>query len=141
MSLQAQACERPQRFKAGIGGFLGASYEVELTEKGTLLYSRNPKTFVTAQGTVRESVAVSPKAWRAFCRELDAIGVWAWKPSYENPNVMDGTQWHVEIAVGKKTLKSTGYNAFPDGTLPPDGDRFPRFLRAVSTLLGGREFR
>lgn len=141
ISLQAQACGRPERFKAGVGGFFGPSYAVELTEKGKLIYSRNAKTFVSADGTVRETVVVSAKAWRAFCRELDAIGVWAWKPRYEDPSVMDGTQWHVEISIGGKSVKSTGYNAYPGGTLPPDGDRFPRFLHAVSALLGGREFK
>ncbi len=141
ISLQAQACERPERFKAGIGGFFGPSYAVELNDKGELLYSRNAKTFVSAEGTVREMVAVSPDAWRAFCAELDAIGVWTWKPRYENPNVMDGTQWHFEIAVDGKSIASTGYNEYPGGTLPPDGDRFPRLLRAVSQLLGEREFK
>lgn len=141
LSLQAQACERPERFKVGIGGFFGPSYAVELTDKGELLYSHNQKTFVSAEGTVRETVAVPPDAWRAFCAELDAIGVWAWKPRYENPGVMDGTQWYVEIAVGGRSIASTGYNEYPGGTLPPDGDRFPRFLRAVSALLGGRAFK
>lgn len=140
-SLQAQAGERPARFKVGIGGFFGPSYAVELSEKGALVYSRNAKTFVAAEGTVRETVEVSPEAWRTFCRELDEIDVWAWKPRYENPNVMDGTQWQVDIAACGKSIASTGYNDYPGGTLPPDGDRFPRFLRAMSELLGGREFR
>lgn len=140
-TLQAQACDKPATFKAGIGGFFGPSYAVELNETGELVYSRNARTFVSAEGTVRETVDASPDAWRAFCSELDAIGVWTWKPRYENSNVMDGTQWNIEIAIGAKSLKSSGYNAYPGGTSPPDGDRFPRFLRAVSELLGGREFK
>lgn len=62
LSLQAQACDKPETFKAGIGGFFGPSYAVELTDKGELLYSRNAKTFVSAEGTVRETIAVSPDA-------------------------------------------------------------------------------
>ena len=141
MSLHAQASECPERFEVGVGGFFGPSFAVELNETGELVYSRNAKTFVTADGTVRETVEASPQAWRAFCDELDAIGVWAWKPRYENPDVMDGTQWRVDIAACGKSVTSSGYNAYPGGTSPPDGDAFARFLRAIGELLGGREFR
>jgi len=146
-SLPAAACERPTRFKATIGGFFGPSYAVELMPDGALRYAHNPKTFVSEDAdTVRETVQVAPEAWTAFCRTLDTVGVWRWKPSYVDASVHDGTSWSFEIAAGGKSMKSGGYNAWPGGSVSsppaPGGDTsFATWLKAVSTLAGGREFR
>jgi hypothetical protein len=145
-SLQAAACERPTQFKATIGGFFGPSYAVELAPDGDLRYAHNPKTFVSEDAdTVRETVQVAPEAWTAFCRTLDAAGVWRWKPSYVDGSVHDGTSWSFEITVDGQSMKSGGYNAWPGGSVSsppaPGGDTsFATWLQAVSALVGGREF-
>ena len=145
MALPAMACDRPTSFKASIGGFFGPSFAVELTPEGDLRYARNPRTFVSDDtGTTRETVKVAPAAWDTLCNELDAIGVWHWKPNYVDASVHDGTSWSFEIEVDGQSLKSGGYNAWPGGSASSPGassadTSFQAWLHAVSALVGGRD--
>lgn len=36
-----------------------------------------------------------------------------WKRSYDDPDVLDGTQWEVEIIREKRNLRRSGSNKFP----------------------------
>jgi hypothetical protein len=60
--------------------------------------------------------------------------------SYCNPNVIDGTSWGIHIEYGKRTIKSSGSNAYPGTSDHSDSKVFKRFCREVSRLLDGKDF-
>lgn len=134
----------PTRFTAGIGGFLGASYSVELRD-GALLYT----SYTALEGGRREQKqeTLTPTAaqWRDFRRTLDALKVWQWRTNYPNHGVSDGTQWTLDIAYADRSLTTRGDNNYPDGTRKPSGSdnstkTFKRYLAAIRKLLGGKNF-
>jgi hypothetical protein len=129
------AADKPTKMSLGIGGFLGASYRVELVEGGSAVkYLYNPHTFTDFKGTKEEQILIPPQRWAAFRRSLDAAGVWAWNKQYMNKDIQDGTVWHVTVEWAGKRIKSEGDNAFPT-----EKD-FTAFKAAVTELLGGRKF-
>jgi hypothetical protein len=129
-----QMAVRPESFEASIGGFLGASYRIELQSDGTLQYQHNPQTFTSSPGTKSRRIKVTDDQWRDFRKSLDEANVWAWKKDYADPNVHDGTQWNLRIKYDGVSVFSHGSNAFP-----PKRD-FERFRTAVVKLLDGLEF-
>lgn len=131
----AADCAPPTRFEVTIGGVFGPSFEVRAESATRLVYRVNRRSFLSAPGTTQTRIAVSRAQWRAFCTEIEDIGVWRWQPRYEDPSVMDGTQWSARMQFGTQALDTSGYNAYPEQ------ERFNRFLQAVRGLIGGREFR
>ena len=125
----------PKKFIAAIGGFLGASYRVELSAPNRLTYEHNPHTFTSAKGTQRTSIRVTPEQWRKFRKRLDAARVWSWKPKYSKPKVRDGTVWTFVIEDSDRSIVSHGNNAYPDLR------QFEQMRLAVEELLGGKNFR
>jgi hypothetical protein len=82
-------------------------------------------------------IAPTSKQWQRFWKRVDAIGVWNWKSRHENPAVLDGTSWRVEIAHNGKYVSSSGNNDYPDGDTMI---AFEAFLKAVRELIGDRPF-
>jgi hypothetical protein len=128
----------PQRFHARIGGFKG-SCEVQLQD-GRLQYALSGRGHKS-----HREVQPTPEQWRAFRRELDAIGVWRWRAQYVNPRVCDGTQWSLDVAYSDRAVKSQGSNDYPQATsdplsVPAGSEMFTRYLKAVQRLLGGIAF-
>lgn len=126
---------RPSVIEVSIGGFLGASYRVELESDGALLYRHNPKTLTSEPGTRTRRIRVGDDQWREFRRVMDEVNVWVWKKEYIDPNVADGTQWSLRLEYADASVFSRGSNAFPEQ------QDFERFRVAVEMLLGGREFK
>ncbi len=127
--------DKPTKMSLGVGGFLGASYRVELVEgTSTVQYLYNPQTFTNFKGTKEEKIEIPLERWAAFRRSLDAAGVWGWKKQYVRKGVADGTVWDLTIEWGDHKIRSTGDNAFPKRKA------FAAFKTAVSELLGGRKF-
>lgn len=131
----------PTHFVARIGGFLGSSYSVELKD-GTLTYTASGR----GQTNVRHAtITPTDAAWREFRQALDDLKVWGWQNDYPRGNVLDGTQWLLEIAYSDRTLKSRGDNNYPDAAGRPTGKPeftpvFNRYLEAVKKLTGGKDF-
>jgi hypothetical protein len=130
----------PARFTARIGGFLGASYSVELRD-GALVYTSREG------GGERSTATVTPTAaqWREFRQTLDELKVWQWQADYPNRGTLDGTQWSLEIAYPDHSLATHGDNNYPAANGKPIGkseytDTFTRYLAAVKKLLGGKSF-
>jgi hypothetical protein len=95
------------------------------------------------------TIKPSPEQWREFWRSMDDVGLWHWRPVYEDSRVADGTHWSVEAVHGGKSIRSRGRILFPgvetleaarklpEGT----GPLFEKYLAAVEKLLGGLPFR
>jgi hypothetical protein len=82
---------RPIKFAASIQGFTGASYRVEMTTAGDIVYLANPHTFTSAPGMTRTRISIPPDRWSAFRRRLDTTRVWSWRSDYSDRRVADGT--------------------------------------------------
>jgi len=81
--------------------------------------------------------------WRAFWQEVDQLGAWEWKPSYDpSPDVViDGISWGLEMEYRGSRVVTVGSNGYPGGRWDDMGPVFYRFLAAVDGLIGGRRFR
>jgi hypothetical protein len=136
VSLQPiMAAEKPTKLSLGIGGFLGASYRVELVEgTSAIKYLHNPQTFTSSKGTNEEKIEIPPQRWTAFRKGLDTAAIWGWKKQYVRKGVVDGTVWDVNIEWGDQKISSTGDNAYPNQK------EFAAFKTAVHDLLGGKKF-
>ncbi len=130
----------PERFHARIGGFNGATYEVQLEDR-SLDYGKSRGGQKSEHSRVRPTI----EQWTEFRRELDAIEIWRWRARYVNPGVVDGTQWSLDVAFHDRAIKTQGSNEYP-GTkpdspgLPSASEAFRRYLKAVQRLVGGKTF-
>ena len=132
---------KPLHFEFSIGGYSGPCYNVKL-KKGKLLYhySDGGNYFNPSEATV---VVPTERKWLNFRKKLDIIDVWGWGASYDNPNVLDGTQWELEIDYEIKKISTNGSNSYPGNnnvamlTDWEDTPVFDDFLHALNLLLGG----
>ena len=141
MMSAAESSPIPKHFSAYIGGFIGASYQLELRD-GILTYT----TFSRGH-TNPKHAKVTPTAtqWREFRQALDDLKVWQWRASYPSRGTADGTQWSLDVAYPDHAIKTDGDNSYPDATGKPNGKpeptkAFNRFLDAVTKLIGGKTF-
>jgi hypothetical protein len=103
----------------------GPSFSVE-KDGPVLLY----KTYGSGYSRKKtRKVKPSPQEWKRFWRACDQIGVWKWRPRYENSTVNDGFSWRVLIEFDHKKFESSGSNDAPTG--------LKDLLKSVSELLGG----
>ena len=132
--MSATPANAPVRLSFGIGGFNGMSYEVEFS--GEAIHVRSG----VGHGAWRDNIAVTPsaEAWLQFWQAVDAIDVWQWQPEYFDHDVLDGTQWELELAHAGSSVKCEGSNAYPGANGPSYGRNtaFARFLKALRTLTG-----
>ena len=127
---------KPEHLKIFVGGYTGSSFGVRW-EDGTLFYDRFDYGYELA-----ETVNLQPDddTWKEFWSTLDEIGVWQWNPKYNNPAILDGTNWSVELSRGDHNVDSQGSNCFPGNSSEDDSGPFGQFCEAVSKLAAGREF-
>ena len=130
----------PITFVARIGGLLGTSYSVKWQD-GNLDYS------ASEGGKIIDSAKITPtaKQWKVFQKKLDQLKVWKWHDNYYNTDILDGTQWSLEIKYADCSLKTNGSNAYPDANGKANNDfkgtkEFDEYLKAVEKLLGGKKF-
>ena len=124
---------QPEKLFVSVGGHFGTYYQIALN-KGQLSYTQAGDDHENAPAHV---IVPDFKQWRRFWKQVDAIGVWNWKSRYENPSVMDGTSWRVEIAHNGKYVSSSGSNDYPDGDA---SITFEHFFKAIRELIGDRSF-
>ena len=119
----------PDKFSCFIGGYFGPSYSLEIDENGCLIYQTMGKEY-----KVRKTKKICPdtKRWNDFFSACDQINIWGWSERYENPEVLDGYSWKVEIAYSENSVATSGANKKPDS--------FDQFLKSVKKLIGGLEF-
>lgn len=96
--------------KATVGGYFGGYYEVVID-----LHSRELKWkhFGCGHEEEYQKMLRSTTADR-FLEELKAIDILNWKSKYVDLDILDGTQWSVEIQMQGKKISKHGSNMFPE---------------------------
>jgi hypothetical protein len=108
----------PTALTASIGGFLGTSYSVKW-QNGVLNYS------ASEDGKTIDSAKIIPSSaqWKEFRKTLNRLNVWKWHDNYHNTNnILDGTQWSLEITYVDCSLKTDGSNSYPEANGKPNND-------------------
>jgi hypothetical protein len=137
----AEPSPTPKHFSAYIGGFMGASYRLDLKD-GILTYS----TFGRGNSNPKHTtVTPTTEQWSEFRQALDGLKVWQWRADYPSTGTLDGTQWLLDVAYADHAIKTGGSNSYPDSSGKPSGKPeytkdFSRYLEAVKKLIGGKSF-
>jgi hypothetical protein len=71
-------------------------------------------------------------------RLTNQIGVWSWQRHYDDLDVLDGTQWGLDLNDGVNNVQCSGSNAYPGGNDLEHARPFQEFLAAMSALIRGR---
>src|SRR4051812_49702931 len=102
----------PDKFSAHIGGFLGASYGVELKD-GILSYTKSSRG-----GSAREQKTITATAaqWREFRQSLDDLKVWQWRAGDSTPRGLGGTPGGLGICYSDPTPYPRGSDKYPHDT-------------------------
>lgn len=131
---------RPIHLNIAIGGYFGPSYSLEWVGD-KLIYSASKQGHYSE---MNETITPTVGQWQEFIKALDAIEVWSWQENYDNPCVLDGTHWTVEIRYPDREIKASGSNSYPakqgQAGSYRRGDEFDLFLKAVQRLIGGKDF-
>lgn len=134
---QTNAPVRPTRFSFWSGGMIG-SQSVEWNGKA-LVYERNEFSSVVTNRTIRPT----DRQWQQFWAVAEKAKLSKWQRHYDNPNVMDGWVWKIDITRGTQKISTMGRNAVPDDAdvtkpskEPLPNKTFNEFKSALENLLG-----
>jgi hypothetical protein len=128
---------RPAEFSFWSGG-LGGGQSVEWNGKALVYEAMENSSVVT-----NRIIQPTDKQWRQFWAAIEKVKLPKWQPLYENPNVMDGWVWKIDISRGAQKISTMGRNGVPDDadvtmtskeTLP--NKTFNGFKSALENLLG-----
>jgi hypothetical protein len=101
-------------FNFSIGGYFGGYHSLSIvkTETGAVAaYNTPPFSIYNIQQIEKQ---LSTEEWLEFVHGLYRCYISDWKKRYVNLNVLDGTQWELEITfIDRKPLKCHGSNMFP----------------------------
>jgi hypothetical protein len=81
------------------------------------------------------SVVPTTQEWEAFWATIDQIGVWQWQSRYDNPDILDGIQWTLELMNGCRRVKCFGSNSYPGGSDIEHAQPFQQLLEAIGALV------
>ena len=116
-----------QTFKASVGGFFGPNYCVEADIKqGKVNYSCTEG----GEGVASEKT-ITDEDWKKLITGLKRCDFEYWLDDYNDPGILDGTQWSVEVTFeGGAELRKRGSNSYPG--------RWKQFCRLMSRFIGER---
>lgn len=123
----------PVEFTISIETFEINSFKVELS--GSKLYYQNRGYSVCPEACVTPS----NEEWKKFWHTADRIGLWEWKIDPLAFSI-DGTSWSINIKYNDRQIKVEGSDSYPGSNNNLPSREFEEFLRAVSNLIGGRQF-
>lgn len=110
--------------KVSYGGFFGGYNEIDIDLKNkeiTLDYTRGK--------TEKTSRELDDKEVAEIMRVLKDVDILNWKRSYDNPFVLDGTQWDITLQREAGDLVRSGNNEFPQGW-----DKFGSAIEKIARL-------
>ena len=116
--------------KAFVGGFMGRSYQVEINmSDSTAEYKVLESGYIPL---TEETIMLEVEQMKKLLRVLDKVDILNWDEHYENINVLDGTNWSVELMFSNTIFQTGGSNAYPE--------QWNEFCGALEKVIG-RDFR
>ena len=114
--------------KASVGGYFQGYYEIDIdfnSRKLSWNFSLDPEDSSYSK-TIRKATL------ERFVEGLKVVNLLNWKNRYIDLDILDGTQWNIEIEQASKIRKINGDNSFPK-----EWDKFCNLMKWVS----GKDFR
>ena len=112
----------PADFHFSIGGCFDGSSTLEISKQG-LTYQP------TGYGDSGEILVMpSHRKWQNFYKKVAAAKADTWERYYNEPGILDGTQWEFRLKAANLKIKTGGSNAYP-----PD-EQWALLMRALSNL-------
>lgn len=102
-----------QSFHFSLGGYFGGYHDVIVskTVSGALIEYKPP---IGAEDVTKIERNLSSDEWMDFVSNLFHCYIIDWKKCYDNPNILDGTQWWIALTFDdNSTFKRYGNNAYP----------------------------
>jgi hypothetical protein len=62
----------------------------------------------------KPSISITARQIAAIRQMMRKADLLKWRRNYIDDGVMDGTQWEVEMLIGKRTYRKYGSNEFPE---------------------------
>lgn len=116
-------------FDFHVGGYFGTSHYVYIDAKQKnkiIRYAKAPggiyvdlklpknEMYLYPEILLKE-IPLTDENWINFLEELAALDIQLWKDEYNNNDILDGTQWSLEIQFsGREKIKKWGSNEYPD---------------------------
>ncbi len=124
---------KPELFDVGAGSGLGSGFSMSFDGRQLTIDRRGWHGEIT-----QELVEPTPAAWKKLWRRFDHLDVWSWAANYQPKDMAtDGYGWEIEIVVGGRRCRSSGYMAYPDGGFSESSATWDAFLLALGDLTGG----
>jgi len=98
--------KKPTVLKLSLGGFSQGTTGIELV-------GEDMRTFIMEFEYGDVLCSPTQEEWDIFLKALNTHNVWNWEEYYMNPDILDGTQWSLEIKAGSLKVKSGGSNEYP----------------------------
>lgn len=130
----------PDIFLFYIGGFTGPYEEYRLDDDWLRymvskegcpphMYQDRGAKLVVAEKQMTEN------DWAALWTRLDELhcDFWNWRKTYNNPDIMDGTQWKLKIRMGNRFVDCYGSNDFPGGE--GKNSEFNQFVKTLERFV------
>ncbi|MBI1390956.1 MAG: hypothetical protein GC154_21200 [bacterium] len=115
-------------FEFWIGGFFCQDRKV-FFEGGSMVYElQHPGGY--GESDERIEIQLGQEEWLNFWDALERIGVWQWRRKYTDNDILDGTQWKLDIDKDGQKISVYGSNEFPES--------FQDFTDALNSLFDGQ---
>jgi hypothetical protein len=113
-----------KRIEASIGGYFGTSYKFEVDlVSGEFFWSTEGDDFEPGIASKMDSEGLE-----IFIEALSKCRVLSWKNEYMDRDVLDGTQWSLDIQLDDLCIEKSGSNAYPK--------EWKRFCKVIQNMTG-----
>jgi hypothetical protein len=106
------AYRRISIIRASVGGFFEGYYDVTI-DFNKSEFTWNHPCGSGKTGTINKTIRKATGS--KFLEELKLTNLLNWKAEYWDNNILDGTQWSVEIVTDGRVISKSGSNDYPEG--------------------------
>lgn len=101
------------RMVATVGGYFGPNYIVEVNFlKGEMSWKESQSTFLEPSQEVH--VRIVETDVHVLKEELRSCHILSWNNQYVNYDIVDGTEWSLDLRIGNKRRRMFGSNEYPE---------------------------
>jgi len=120
-----------EELEFSIGGYFATHHEVSI--KGDTVSFISYIHFPDNEDRVE--ISLTKEQISAFISTLNEAGVLKWKKQYDDPGMLDGTQWNLKVKYNEgAAFKAYGSNAYPENII--DGvSEFKKLLKGLRKLI------